>query len=88
MKRFEDEDMKDYPLRLPLTQGERQGASFPKTKAVPAPPLFIEEVAAELTEEFIPLYLRTPSPLRGTPSINRGRAELLFRFGSLFNHSI
>ena len=25
---------------------------FPKTKTIPAPPLFIEEVAAKLTEEF------------------------------------
>ena len=78
--------MKDYPLQLPLTQGERQDTrKEPKLKAISAPPLFIEEVAAKLTEEFIPLYSETPSPLRGTPSINRGRAELLFRFGGLFN---
>ena len=25
---------------------------FPKTKTIPAPPLFIEEVAAKLTKEF------------------------------------
>ena len=49
--------------------------------SIPVPPLFIEEVTAKPTEEFFPKYPKTPSPLRGTPSINRGRAELLTVFG-------
>ncbi len=48
--------------------------------SIPTPPLFIEEVARSAGGVYITTIQELPPPLRGTPSINRGRARLLSAF--------
>ena len=82
-------------MQLKIENGElkmknrksRVESSFPKTGDISTPPLFIEEVARSaggVCYNRIILFQKTPSPLRGAPSINRGRAGILSRFGKRF----
>ncbi len=58
---------------------------LPKRKTILAPPLFIEEVVQSTGGVYYHNIQKTPSRLRRTPSINRGRVELLTTFENSFN---